>query len=215
VGRFILEMTRYLDSLGVTARLTSGAAWEGTPPDVQFGCVTDAAGDCEEAGESDDPNARPLKLAVTRPSESWVPWARGAMQASDVQSGLLITLEVGQYFTRQRGLRGSKEVQLGTNYTVSAPWVTSLETPVSVLQLTGARIGSDGRAIRAGAEGLFAKRTPFFVSTMGAQALLSPEDVEHARTARREDLPGQPLVWRVALHNLLAQLTGRPELAIR
>jgi hypothetical protein len=45
--------------------------------------------------------------------------------------------------------------------------------------------------------------------------MISDEDVQRLRTARREDLPGQPLVWQVGLRNLVAQLTGRPELAAR
>lgn len=33
--------------------------------------------------------------------------------------------------------------------------------------------------------------------------------------AMRTDLPGEPLVWQVALRNLIAELTGRPELAMQ
>ncbi|HZA51832.1 MAG TPA: hypothetical protein VE549_13900 [Myxococcaceae bacterium] len=36
---------------------------------------------------------------------------------------------------------------------MSLPWLTSLETPVSVLQLTGALIDRSGQAVRIGAEG--------------------------------------------------------------
>jgi hypothetical protein len=39
--------------------------------------------------------------------------------------------------------------------------------------------------------------------------MISDEDVERIRTARRTDLPGQPPVWKIALRNLVAQLTGR------
>jgi len=34
-------------------------------------------------------------------------------------------------------------------------------------------------------------------------------DIERLRTLRRDDLPGQPLVWQVALRTLVSQLTGR------
>ena len=80
-------------------------------------------------------------------------------------------------------------------------------------QLSGAAVGSDGRAVRIGAEGLIAKRTGIVASGLGMQALISDEDVERLRTLRREDLPGQPLVWQVALRHLIADLTGRPALA--
>lgn len=88
------------------------------------------------------------------------------------------------------------------------PWLMSLETPVSVLQLTGALIGRAGRAVRIGAEGLLARRTGIIAAGFGAQALVTDEDVEQLRTRRREDLPGRPLVWQVALRTLVERLTG-------
>lgn len=50
---------------------------------------------------------------------------------------------------------------------------------------------------------------------LGAQEVISDRDVAEFRAARRTDLPGQPLVWQVALRNLVAELTGRTELAMR
>jgi len=121
---------------------------------------------------------------------------------------LVITLELGQYWPRQKGLSLSKEVRLGSDYAVSVPWLTSLEKPVAVVQLTGALIGRDGRAVRIGAEGLMAKRSNIVLSALGAQMLVSDEDIEQLRTLRREELPGQPLVWQVALRTLVSELIG-------
>jgi hypothetical protein len=95
------------------------------------------------------------------------------------------------------------------------PFLTSLDTPAQVLQLTGALIDRDGSAIRIGAEGLFARRTGVLVTSLGAQELLTDEDIERVRTGRRDELPGRPLVWQAALRNLVAELTGRPEVAAR
>ena len=81
-----------------------------------------------------------------------------------------IPLEVGQMLPRQTGLRGNKEVEPGTGHVASLPWLTSLETPVSILQLAGALVDLDGRAVRIGAEAFLAMRTPFLVSAMRAQA---------------------------------------------
>jgi hypothetical protein len=53
------------------------------------------------------------------------------------------------------------------------------------------------------------------VSSIGGQELISDEDVQQARTARRQDLPGEPLVWQVALRHLVAQLTGKQDVAVR
>ena len=132
-----------------------------------------------------------------------------------MEHALIVTLELGQYWPRQKGLGLAKEVQLGTGYAVSVPWLTSLEKPVAVVQLTGALVTRDGKAVRIGAEGMMAKRTNIGLSAIGAQMLVTDDDVEKLRTARREDLPGQPLVWQVALRTLVGQLTGRADNAVR
>jgi hypothetical protein len=209
VAAFVAELNAYLDSLAATTPL--GVAPAGTAPDVRFGCDTDASGDCAER----DPNTAlgragtTMQLAVGRPSASWIAEAAAAMDRAGATSALVVTLEVGQYLPKQKGLRGSKEVELGTGYTASLPWLTSVETPVSVLQLTGARVGRDGKAIRIGAEGILARRTSLGISAIDGQALITEQDVERARTLRRDDLPGQPLAWRVAMRNLVEQLTGK------
>src|SRR5690606_5469951 len=122
---------------------------------------------------------------------------------------LVLTLEVGQYFPQQTNFAGAKAVDLGTDHTVRLPWLTSLETPVSVVQLTGALVNRQGRAVRIGAEGMLARRTGLVQSGFGLQALIRDEDVAALRSARRADLPGEPLVWQVALQNLVSGLTGR------
>jgi hypothetical protein len=50
------------------------------------------------------------------------------------------------------------------------------------------------------------QRTPLIASGFGSQRLLAPEDVERARTLRRDDLPGRPLGWQVAVCQLVQQL---------
>ena len=211
----LIEMSAYLDSLvGGTSTRLSSAAGVGVPPDVRFGCLTDS-GMPDDDCTVDDNSAlgrgrQQMKLAVGRPSPEWTTRMRETMATAGVSRALVITLEVGQMLLRQRGLAGSKELELGTGHTARFPWLTSLETPVPVLQLTGALVDQEGKAIRIGAEAFHAKRTPFLVSGAGAQALLLDEDVTEARTRRREDLPGQPLAWRVALRQLVEQLTGRP-----
>jgi hypothetical protein len=154
-----------------------------------------------------------MRLAVGRPSAAWTEWMREVMTGVGVARALVVTLEVGQYLPRQTGLRGDKQVELGTGHVAKLPWLTSLETPVTVLQLTGAVVDRDGRAVRIGAEGIVAHRTRLLVSAVGGQELLRDEDVAAVRALRRDDLPGRPLAWRVALAQLVAQLTGHAELA--
>jgi hypothetical protein len=212
VAALLADMNAYLDSLGATRPVGERRAPAGTPPDVQFGCVTDPTGDCAVDDDADDDapdTGKPRqRLAVARPSGEWVAWARPALDSAGVARALLFTVEVGQYMPRQTNLRGSKAVELGTGYVVPLPWLTSLETPVTVLQLTGALLDRDGRAVRIGAEGLLAQRTRLTVSALGAQRLITDEDVEQLRTSRRDDLPGRPLVWQAALRELVSRLTG-------
>ena len=211
IAALLADMNAYLDSLGATARIAPPAT--GTPPDVRFGCMTDASGDCvEDSTDVGGRYGRPgqdLHLEIGRPSQEWAAAAASAMQGVGAEGALLITLEIGHYWTRQTNLRGDKQIELGTGHTVGLPWLTSLETPVMVLQLTGALVGTDGRATRIGAEGMLARRSNLVTSALGAQRLITDEDAERLRTLRREDLPGQPLVWQVALRNMVAQLTGK------
>ena len=212
------EMTRSLEGLGVGLRLVEGGKVSAVthqatlhPPDVHFGCATDSGqpdDDCSEREGALGRGSQPMRLAVGRPSAAWTTWVAGLMDEAQVDRVLVVTVEVGQYWIRQRGLRGTKEIELGTGHTVRLPWLTSLEGPVSVLQITGALVGPDGKATRIGAEGILARRTPFRASVLGAQALVTDAEIAEVRSARLEDLPGRPLVWEEALRALTEGLLG-------
>lgn len=221
IGALVAEMNLWLDSatagVGLGVRLADGGrvsavahAETRTPPNVMFGCITESNvpdNECVARGDSalGRRNQR-MRLAVGRPSTEWIGWVSDLMRDRQLQYTLVITLEVGQYWPRQRGLLGRKEVELGTGNTVSLPWLTSLETPVAVLQFTGALVGADGRALRIAAEGFAEHRTALPISALGGQSLLSDSDVEHARTRRRMDLADSPLAWEAALTALLNEL---------
>jgi hypothetical protein len=214
------EMNAYLDSLGVSSRVADGRrvsavahAATAVPPDVRFGCIPDnvaANDDCAERGDSALGRGRQqMLLAVGRPSAEWIAWNRELMEAASTTRTLVITLEVGQYLTRQEGMLGKKVVELGTGNRVSLPWLTSLETPVTVLQLTASLVDREGKAVRIGAEGFYPRRTRLAVSALGGQELLSEDDVSAVRSYRRDDLPAAPIAWQVAMRELVARVTGR------
>jgi hypothetical protein len=215
VAALLAEMNAYLDGLGLSSPLAAAGPVRGIAPDVMFGCDRDPLGDCIR--ESDDPTGRGapwLRLAVGRPSPDWTRSAQQAMDAVGADRLLVLTLEIGQYWPHQRNLRGDKEVRLGTGHAVRVPWLTALDQPVQVLQLTGALVDPSGRAERIGAEGLVARRTNLLLLSVGVFELLTDADVEQVRRAVRTDLPGEPLVWQAALHDLLAELMARRELRI-
>lgn len=223
LSELLAEMNAYAESLTVAngsapVRLAAGDRVSsvaptsmGVPPDVRFGCITEGdlpGEDCVERGDSVlGRQGQRMKLAVGRPSPEWVSWAAGAMRAHDVSHTIVLTLEVGQYLPRQTGFVGAKSIELGTSHKAGLPWLTSLETPVQVLQITGALVDLEGRAVRIGAEGILAKRTRLLVSSLGAQELVSDEDLQVLRTRRRDELPGRPLVWREAMRQIVHQLT--------
>lgn len=212
----LTEMNAVLDSLGAGLRVAVRRADQDKriPPDVRFGCATESGqpdDDCRARGDSALGRAgQTMQLSVGRPSAEWISWAHDVMRTGSVSRLLVITLETGQYLPRQRGWRGSKEVELGTDHVAGLPWLTSLETPVSVLQFTGVLMDSTGRAQRIGVEGIYARRTRLGISALGAQEIITDEDIQRVREERRDDLPGRPLAWRVALIQLVEGLTGRP-----
>ena len=209
VAGLLAEMNRALDSLRGGRALDPGLPANAVPPDVRFGCISDPSGDCAEEGDALlAGGSQAMRLAVGRPSQAWIDWTATLRARENVTHVLVMTLEVSNYLVRQRGIAGNKEVELASEYTVNLPWLTSLETPVAVVQLTGALVGPDGRAVRIGAEGLFAKRTSLPLSSIGAQELITEDDIARLRELRREDLPGNPVVWQVALQNLSRSLAG-------
>jgi hypothetical protein len=220
VGALLDDMNRYLDALGISTRVAgetpASAAEAGSsrvPPDVRFGCAPALGIAGNDCGHPEDNalrgNAQMMMLSVGRPSSEWIAWSQQIMNITGKSQLLVVTLEVGQYLIRQQNWRGSKAVELGTGNVAGLPWLSGLDKPVNVLQLTGALMDTEGKAIRIGAEGFLVKRTPVLASALGVQEMLTDDDVKLARTATRDDLPGKPLAWQVALRELVTQLTGR------
>jgi hypothetical protein len=213
-------MNAYLDSLGVSERLVEGGrisavahADTRVPPDVRFGCLTESGvpgNECQERGDSAlGRGTQLMQLSVGRPSRDWVDWIGEVSAANNSGRVLVVTLEIGDYLLRQEGFVGTKVLELGTGHRARLPWLTSLETPVTVLQLTGVLVDRSGKAVRIGAEGFYARRTRLTVSAIGGQEVIGDEDLIAAAVVRRDDLPGAPLAWQVAIRELVTRLTGR------
>jgi hypothetical protein len=212
VATLLVAMNVYLDSLAGHGEVLMDPleVLSGTPPDVRFGCELDPMDECVKTEESRGfgPPVPQMKLAVGRPSAEWTAAARERLREKGAEALVVLTLEVGQYWPRQKNWRGSKALDLGTDRTVSLPWLTSLDMPVRVIQITGALIGPDGKAIRIGAEGLKAQRTPIVASGFGAQSLITDEDVRALLSERASEARDSRLVWQHAVSALVAQLTG-------
>ena len=205
LGALAADLTRRLgtrDDLRVAALPIVG---DGRPA-VRLGCAGDAeTGD--DLGEDCDPKQRAMHLAVTQSSKSWRATLPAALAGAQADHLLLIDVAVRDHWVGQKGLSFKKEVPLGAGHAQAAPWLTSLDTPVGVVQLEGVLVGPDGKVVRSGVEGIFATRTRFGESVVGLQRVITDEDVAKIRTElRRDDLPGTPLVWEAAVDALVRGL---------
>lgn len=224
MAALLAEMNAFLDSIGAAngsalvglstdGSADPGLAMQGVPPDVRFGCRTEGnlpGEDCVARGDSvlgRDPDLNQMLLTVGRPSAEWTRWFAEATRRANVEHALVLTIEVGEYHVRQRGITGQKSVELGTGHVQDLPWLTSLEQPVQVIQLTGALVGRDGKAVRIGAEGILARRTRLAAAGLGLTELITDADVEAVRSRRREDLADRPIAWKVALRTMVRELT--------
>lgn len=193
-----IEVAEILGVAGPVTGVTVDA--RAVPPAVTFGCALDPVGECDEDSAHNE-------LAVTDGTRSWGDRLAAEIGAGEDVFALSIEVRVVPQRIHQKNLAGKKEIRLGTGHVQPLPWLTSLDGPVWVVQLTGALVGRDGRALRAGAEGVWAVRTPFRASMVGAERLLTDDDVDAVRTSvHRDDLPDRPLAWKVAARRLVEGL---------
>lgn len=85
-----------------------------------------------------------------------------------------------------------------------------------VLQVAGVIVNAEGQVVRAGAEGILARDTPFLAQAFELEKVLDDEGVAAALSSeRRDDLPGAPLNLEVAFDNLVGQLLLDPRRVLR
>jgi len=200
-------MNGYLDEAGWSTRLDSTPRPEREAP---WAYVGRASGLAVSAPDPSDPTA--MVIQTTSPSRRWAAQLRALADRQHAGVVLVIALGPGEYSLRQRGgLSLRKELQLGTGYTVPVAWLNAVDAPIHVLHLTGLLLSVDGKVLRAGAEGIIARQPNFALSLIHLSNPLTDGDVASVLASlHREDLPGQPLAWQVALQNLVRKLLGYP-----
>ena len=188
---------------GATRALPVAAALEGRP-DVRFGVRrggTGPDGIPRSATEIDPSEPRRMTFEVEGPSKAW---KQGAAAAMDDSLSVVVSIQLGfdELWVRQKDWKGNKTIAIGTDRAVPVAWLTSLDDPVQVLQLTGAVVDREGKVRRVGAEGLIARRTGMGASVAGLQETLTEEDLRSILAAPSGEQP----VWRVALRQLVTSL---------
>jgi len=149
----------------------------------------------------------PMILHLREPAAAWSQAMAELLAREDFRYAVVPMLTVSQFPKGRAGAFG-KNVVLGTGHEQHVRFLTGENVPLEVLALTGVMVDAQGRVVRAGAEGILARDTPFAAQALGAEKVLSDDTLAGAASATRRDLPGDPPSWQVALDNLLAQLRG-------
>ena len=186
---------------------TAAAPRAPQPPHVYVG-VSEGELAPPQAADQRVPHDRfaPMVLHFERPCTDWQREAAGLAAAAGKPYVLAIQLGVGQY---AKGYASAfrKEVVLGTNHRQPIRFLTTEGEPVEVLHLTGVLLDATGRPVRAGAEGILLRDTPFLAQTLGLRRVLDDVTLDRVlEDERREDLPGRPLKLDAALDQLVHQL---------
>ena len=213
----LAEMNAFLDQLGASKVLPEIIRDRNDAPDIFIGNpdMMDAPTTGHISTDEDEDSPREMAAYKYPPAEHWIIEMQDICSGNNARYSLYIPLGFSEYFISMKNWKGSKELRMGTGYKVNMPWMTDLDTPAEVLHLTGALIDRKGKIVRIGGEGIIAKRTGFWTSVIGFQDMISDKMLKKLmQDERRNDLPGQPLTWQVSLQNLVAQLTGNPNLII-
>jgi hypothetical protein len=150
----------------------------------------------------------PMVMHVRRPTAAWQQAMAGLMAREGATHALLVSLGVSQYPKGREGVFG-KKVVLGTGHEEPVRFLTAEDKLLEVLQLTGVLVDAQGQVVRAGAEGILARDTPFAAQVFDVEKMLDDRTLQAVLTTeRRKELPGEPMKWQAALENLLWQLRG-------
>jgi hypothetical protein len=172
-------------------------------PDVYAG-----SGEAENAPQHllrDDPDSRPpMILTTTYASNTWRDTYKH-LEPSDPKYVLVIHLGIAEYPKSPRLLFDEKVV-LGTHAEQDLSFLGRGDVPVEVVHVTALLLDRDGNVLRAGSEGISAKRGHLIADLLGLTESTANYELGTLSTEPREDMPGRPLKWRVALDDLLNQI---------
>lgn len=148
----------------------------------------------------------PMVIHLDKPDAAWRQQAAQLM-ANEYASGMIVLqLSFAQFPKADQGFFG-KKVVLGTNNEQPIKFLSAEPKPVEVLEITGMLLDASGQVVRAGAEGIIGRDSPFWTQVLEAGRDIDNAAIEGVlNDERRTDLPGAPLSWQVAIDNLLWQL---------
>lgn len=186
-------------------------------PDLYVGNGDMMGAPVRSSAFSDEDESIPRMMLFSQDgSRAWRNELSEVADREGVDYVIFLTLGLSEYLVRQKDWMGKKELALGTGYRMPVKWLSSLEDPVTVLHVTGALLGKDGKIHRVGAEGILAAETASFLeSVIGLRNTLGEDAVKGVATdLRRQDLAGKPLAYEVTIQNLVAGLLQRNDLLV-
>jgi hypothetical protein len=209
-------MTAYLDSLQWSTRIDSPALPEKGAPYTYVG---------SSEGETAPPGAEmqreefdkypPMIIYIQKPSKEWKSSLAQLLVREEKEYLLFISIGFSEY-PKANKRAFEKKVVLGTGYQEGVKFLSAEDKPVEVLQVTGMLLDREGNILRAGAEGILHKDTPFSLQIFDIQKSIDDAAIRKLLTQeRREDLPGKPLKWKTAIHNLISQLLPQKQSTIQ
>ncbi len=208
-------MNAFLDSLAWTRTASAIPLQEKDAPFIYVGsAIGEGAPPEAEMELMDHDKYPPMVIHMRKPSSAWQAAFREHTSSLSAEYTVYLTLGFAEYPKADKGFFG-KKVVLGTGYEVPVKFLSAEDTPVEVLQLTGALLDREGNIVRAGAEGIISRDTPFWVQIFEFKKSIDDKTLgQLLYNERRTDLPGAPLTWQVSLRNLVAQLLNRPALVL-
>lgn len=206
-------MNQYLDSLAWSQPMAGSVPQKGLPWLFVGSSEAETAPSATMMMMDDHDEYPPMALYLDKPSKDWKKAFSQVMAEQQADYAILIWIGLTEYPKSDKGLF-KKKVVLGTHYEREIRFLSAVDKPVEVLQLTGVLLDKEGNVIRAGAEGFLHEDSPFWVQALEAGTTVDDNAIRKLFTEeRREDLPGQPLTWKVAVENLVLQLTQRQRIS--
>jgi hypothetical protein len=202
-------MNQHLDSLAWSEPMAGAVQNNGLPWLFVGSSEAETAPPATRMMRDDHDEYPPMVLYLDKPSRDWRQSFAAMMNEQQADYAILLWVGLTEYPKADKGLF-KKKVVLGTGYEREIRFLSAVDKPVEVLQLTGVLLDKNGNVVRAGAEGFLHEDSPFWVQVLDAGTTVDDNAIRKLFTEeRREDLPGRPLTWIVAVENLVNQLTRR------
>lgn len=203
-------MDQYLDSLGWTRSFAEALPYKGAPYLFVGSSEAESAPPVTMMMREEHDMYPPMAMYLEKASKEWRKSLTETMKQANADYTLLTWIGLTEYPKANKGVF-KKKVVLGTGYEREIRFLSAVDKPVEVLQVTGILLDKEGTVIRAGAEGFLHEDSPFWVQALDAGTTVDDNAINKLHDEqRRTDLPGNPLAWQVALYNLIEQLLQRP-----